>query len=67
MLPFLIFKKLFFSEKEESKEKRESTPKQSPVAKNCPHCGGDISELHYYKLKAGESTECEYCGKMIAP
>lgn len=40
-------------------------PKERNVYRNCPSCGGKISKLNFYKLKAGESAECDFCGDMI--
>lgn len=31
----------------------------------CPFCAGKISDLLFYKLKAGESVRCEYCEEII--
>ncbi len=42
------------------------TPKQILGINNCPKCDGKLSKLNHYQLKAGDSTECEYCGEMIS-
>lgn len=46
--------------------KEEPKPKEKPVVKKkCPYCDGKLSELNYFKLKAGNDVPCEYCGEMI--
>lgn len=61
-------------EKEEPKPEVKSTVKEAEQKQgitsgplhNCPYCGGELSELNYYKInKAGETVKCEFCGKMI--
>lgn len=36
------------------------------TTQKCPNCGGDITELDFYKLKAGNDVKCEYCGTIIS-
>lgn len=48
---------------------KESTETAKDKAKSygtCPRCDGKLSELIYYKVKAGESAECEFCGERIS-
>ena len=46
------------------KSKVEDRAKQKELRK-CPHCGGKLSELYFYKLKAGEHVTCEFCNEII--
>lgn len=47
-------------------ESKTTKAKDSRI-KSCPKCGGDLSELTYYKLKSGDDAKCEYCGTIISP
>lgn len=39
--------------------------KDAGSIRKCPHCGAALSELTFYKLKAGDSAKCEYCEGII--
>ena len=41
-------------------------PSKVAVEQKCPYCGGELSELSFYKLKSGNDVKCEYCGAMIS-
>ncbi len=47
---------------------KESTkpPEKTEDTRKCPNCGAELSELNFYKLKAGDNTKCEYCNVIIS-
>ncbi len=36
------------------------------VEKKCPNCGGTLTELNFFKLKAGNDAKCDYCNVIIS-
>lgn len=48
------------------RESKETTAEEAKSFGTCPKCDGKLSELSYYKLKSGESTECEFCGERLS-
>ncbi|MEE8401562.1 MAG: hypothetical protein V3R86_05370 [Candidatus Hydrothermarchaeaceae archaeon] len=43
----------------------EAPQKPRKTLKQCPSCGGKFSEINFYKLKAGNDVECDFCGEII--
>ena len=54
-------------EKPMPEEEKYEPKKKATQLEKCPHCSGELSELIHYKLKAGDSAQCEFCSKMILP
>jgi len=51
---------------EKPDQPKESAPPKNKDARKCPNCGAELSELNFYKLKAGDNTKCEYCNVIIS-